>query len=261
MFLRGIINALPVWEIFLIVFIAFMLITLLAVYLGNVLIPQEKVDESYSRTTDSVLNILGSGYGVFLGFVIITLWNHYLNVQKIVYEEADSISVMVRNLAVFPPEKAAPLKAGISQYLEAVRNDEWELMRLGEESPKAWAAVQNLFVVLQNFTASTRKEDLFYRTILSEMVSVLKERRNRLLAARTIINAELRAALILGAVIIIFLSSLLKAREGTMRIFANVCLAAVIAFNLTLALSFDFPFSGSVSVSNSPYYQGALADL
>ncbi|KTD22146.1 Uncharacterised protein [Legionella lansingensis] len=258
---RGLINLLPIWQIFLINLSILICISLLASYLGSILIPQETIDREYSRSTDSVLNIMGSGYGVFLGFVIIALWNHYLAVQKIIYEETDAISVIVRHLDVFPPKEASLLRKNIQAYVVAVRGDEWEKMREGKESEKAWTALQDLLLSFQDYTPQTPKEELFYRQSLSFLDKVLKQRRDRLMAAKSIINDELRTALILGAIVIIFLASLLKAKEGGMRIFANVCLAIVIGFNLTLAISFDFPFSGSISVGNSPFYEGVLATL
>ncbi|WP_162263205.1 DUF4239 domain-containing protein [Legionella nautarum] len=238
-----------------------MVISLTAFYIGRFFICPEKKDKEYSKSTDNVLSILGSGYGVFLGFVIITLWNHYLNVQKIVYHEADALSVVVRDLEVLPPSATVPLKSSLVNYLHSVRNDEWEKMKKGERSEKTWNNAYKLYRSFQEYTPHSTKENLYYRQIMNYLDGLLKDRRDRLIASKSILNDELRVALILGAVMIIFLSSLLKANEGSIRIFANFCLATVIGFNLTLALSFDFPFSGSISVNNAPFYQGVLSKL
>nr|HAT8715219.1 DUF4239 domain-containing protein [Legionella jordanis] len=261
MFFRYLINSFSVWQLFLINFSILALISLLATYLGSLLISPYKIDHEFTRSTDSVLNILGSGYGIFLGFVIITLWNHYLNVQKIVYEEADAASALVRELEVFPAQDAQPLRQSIRDYLQAVRKNEWLTMRLGQESSQTWATTGKLYTTLQNFTPHNSKEEFYYRQLISHLDSMLKARRDRLIAAKSILNNELRTALILGAIVIVFLSSLLKSREGSLRIFSNLCLAMVLGFNLTLALNFNFPFSGAISVSDKPLYQGMLAKI
>ncbi|CEK11845.1 bestrophin-like domain [Legionella hackeliae] len=259
---RDIINVLSVWQLFLIILVLLLSFSALATYIAYYLIPKESVDNEYSRSTDSILNIMGSGYGVFLGFVIITLWNHYLYVQKNVYQEADDISVVVRYLAVIPPKDRAPMENSLKEYLHAIQTDEWQQMRLGKESDKTWKAVYAMLKTFQNYTPQTAKQGLYYRQILNHMDSFLKERRDRLITVHSILNNELRTALILGAIVIVFLSSLLKAHEGgAIRILANICLALVIGFNLTLALSFDYPFSGDISVSSAPFYQGVLKNF
>ena len=133
-------------------------------------------------------------------------------------------------------------------------------MKHGEESNKTWNAFQNLYLTFQEYTAKTAKEKFFYGQIMNNMDAALKKHRDRMLAVNSIINNEIRIALILGAVVIIILASILRT-HGPVRIFANICLAIVMGFNLTLALSFDYPFSGSISISNHPFYEGALAHI
>ena len=261
MFFRELINYFSIWELFFINLVILMGISLAAFYLGRFVMPALKKDEEYSKSTDSVLGILGSGYGVFLGFVIITLWNHYLNVKKIVYREADALSVIVRDLEVFPSRDIQPLKNSLVEYLHVTRTDEWQQMKEGKNSEQTWNAVYKMYRSFQDYMPQNAKENIYYRQVITSLDSLLKDRRDRLIAAQSILNDELRTALILGAVIIIFLSSFLKANEGSIRIFANFCLAVVIGFNLTLALTFDYPFSGSISVSNASFYQGVLSKL
>ncbi|WED43288.1 DUF4239 domain-containing protein [Legionella cardiaca] len=257
---RELINTFSVLQIFLLILVLLTAFSALASYLASILIPKETVNSEYSRSTDNILSIMGSGYGVFLGFVIIALWNQYLAVQRIVYQEADALSIIVRNIEVFPEEDRSILKNAVYRYLEAIRVDEWQTMRQGKESEKAWAATYNLYKTFQTYDPKTQKQALFYRQIINNIDATLKDRRNRLISMKSILTDEMRTALILGAMVIIFLSSLLKAREGALRIFATFCLATVISFNLTLALSFDYPFSGSISVSNAAFYEGVLAN-
>ncbi|OCH98001.1 hypothetical protein A8135_01905 [Legionella jamestowniensis] len=259
---RELINTLSVWQLFLINLVMLLSFSVLATYIASYLISKESVDTEYSRSTDSILSIMGSGYGVFLGFVIITLWNHYLYVQKNVYKEADDLSVVVRNLNVFPEKERLPMENSLKQYVHLIRTDEWKMMREGKESDKAWSAMHAMLLAFQNYTPKTAKEALFYRQNMNHLDSFLKERRDRLISIHSILNNELRTALILGAIVIVFLSSLLKAHEGgTMRMLANFCLALVIGFNLTLAFSFDYPLSGSISVSNEPFFEGVLKNF
>ncbi|MCL9685706.1 DUF4239 domain-containing protein [Legionella maioricensis] len=257
---RELINLLSVGEIFILSTILLISLSLVVSYIGSIFIKSESVSPEYTRDTDSILGVMGSGYGIFLGFVIITLWGHYMEVQKDVYEEAGAISSIVHNIKVFPQADAFFLRKNIAAYLQAIRDDEWQKMKQGKESNKAWDAFQKLYITFQQYTAKTAKETFFYGQIMNNMDTALKKRRDRLLAVKSIINNEIRIALILGAIVIIVLASFLKTK-GPARIFANICLTIVIGFNLTLALCFDYPFSGSISISNYPFYEGVLANL
>lgn len=71
-------------------------------------------------------------------------------------------------------------------------------MRLGQESSQTWATTGKLYTTLQNFTPHNSKEEFYYRQLISHLDSMLKARRDRLIAAKSILNNELRTALILG---------------------------------------------------------------
>lgn len=255
---RTLINSLNIWETFILNFIILFLFSLLGSYIAHHFF-RETVRE-HSKSMNNILNIMGAGYGVFLGFSIIALWNYYLHVSNIIYHEADALSVIARNLTVFPEKDRAAFDEVLRQYVLSVRNDEWKSMTNGHESQLAWDNFNTLLNRFQQFSpSSSLKEQFFYNQEISHLDEALKYRRNRLLAINSIMRDELRFALVLGGVVILFLAGLLRANGSGMHVLANSCLALIISFNLTLALHFDYPFSGGVSVSNTAFYQGILA--
>lgn len=256
--IRVLINTFNIWETFILFFILLFLSAILGSYIANHLLRADI--KEHSRSMNNILSIMGSGYSVFLGFAIIALWNYYLNVGNIVYQEADELSLISRNLNVFPEKDRVVLDEALRQYVLSVRKNEWESMRMGKESQLAWDNLHKFFSAFQQFSpSSSPKQQFFYNQAIRHLDEVLKYRRNRLLAIHSILRQELRLALVLGAVVILFLAGLLKADGSGLHLLANSCLAIIISFNLTIALHFDYPFSGGVSVSNAAFYHGALA--
>ncbi len=257
---RWIINYLPVWLLFIINFSIYIILVLFGTYLSRVILSSKKIDTDYSRTTDSILGILGGAYGFFLGFVIVTLWNTFTTAQKIVYQEADAVGILGRSLTTFPASWQMTMDNDIDNYIRTVRVNEWEAMRNGKSSPLAWNAINQLYFHLHQYTPASPKETLYYLQVVNNLNDLLKKRRDRLFYRNSILDNSLRTALILGAAVIAFMTGLLKGQgqQGAMRFLTISTFGLVIVFNLTLALNFDYPFSGKIAVSNAPFYQGVL---
>jgi hypothetical protein len=53
----------------------------------------------------------------------------------------------------------------------------------------------------------------------------------------------------------------LKGNRDEARNIAVLAIAGLVGFNLGLALTFDYPFSGDISISNKNYYEGILSQF
>jgi low temperature requirement protein LtrA len=62
-----------------------------------------------------------------------------------------------------------------------------------------------------------------------------------------------------GAVLLLLFTFFFSVRDARVHAAMVMAVAALLGFNLMLALVLDFPFSGQVVVSNHPFTQGGLA--
>jgi len=126
-------------------------------------------------------------------------------------------------------------------------------MRSGREVPHAEARLRKITHVLQGFEPKTASESAFYAEAIGKLNDVVAERADRIHAARESLPTTLQVLVIGGALLLIgslYLVGVPSARGQTLLVGG---VAALIGLNLLLALLLDFPFSGQLNVSSSPF--------
>jgi hypothetical protein len=153
------------------------------------------------------------------------------------------------------------MREEIAAYAAAVRSDEWHRMRDGNESAVAWAHVTDMFRVLQTFEPKTPSENSFYDAAVGKLDDLVSARRQRLSSASEGLPGTFQILLVVGAVILIMFFYLVRAPGLRTQVLIVTAVATMISFNLLVALVLEYPFSGQVAVSSSPFSQGALAEV
>lgn len=173
--LRQLIDHTPFWWV-VVIFICFLVFTTLSAAFISSRFFSLANDKDHFERSNSIIAILSGGFSVLLAFVIITAWNYLLKAQDNAAQEANSLAVMMRNIAVFPQEAQIKLSKAIRDYTVAVRVDEWKSMEAGKESPSAANAFIGLYKSMQSFTPKTQLEKLYYSQALHNLNSIHKLR-------------------------------------------------------------------------------------
>src|SRR5919205_473643 len=97
-----------------------------------------------------------------------------------VSSEASALSALTRAAAAFPPAPRESIRNAIDEYVHAVVEDEWPSMRLGEQSPRAFAALEGLYATVRGFEPSNQVEQAFYSSSVDDLRTVTLSRRERL---------------------------------------------------------------------------------
>lgn len=255
--LRQFIDLLPFWwvEFFFISFL--ILTTLCAVFISARFFSIED-DKEHTERSKAVIAILSGGFSVLLAFVILTAWNYLLKAQENASQEANSLAIMIRNVAVLPLQPQMNITQAIRNYTIAVRVDEWKSMAAGKESPKAAAALIGMYHSMQSFTPGNLLERLYYSQALGNLNMVHKLRRDRINQLNSVIPSQLSTALILGAVFLTLVLGFLHGQSKFLDLIPILIFAVVLGFNLAIAFGLDFPFSGDITVRNNFFYHGVL---
>jgi hypothetical protein len=232
-------------------------IALIASFISSRFFPKSqdnKLDEGFN----SVIGILSSGFSILLVFIIITNWGAFLRAQEKAIQEASFLGIMTNNIAVFPDEAYVKLKEAIHNYTVAVRIDEWQSMSRGKESQHASRALRHLNNALHSFEPTTRLERLYYGHVLSNLNNIQKLRRARIGQLSSVIPRQFGLALILGSIGLAFILGLIRSESKLINLIPAILFVMILGFNLAIAFSLDFPFSGDISISNKYFYQGVL---
>jgi Protein of unknown function (DUF4239) len=258
--IRELLNILPATVIILLAGVVGSLFAFLILVIVRAFFPTF-VEHKELAVHTAYLRILIGIYGVMLSFVIILLWQAYLNAQKVVSAEASEYETIVRITNAFDSSTKNKINNSINRYLYTLRYDEWPLMRQGEVSKESEQAISNIFNVLISIHPRTPDQKTFYQEILNHLNQALVFRRDRLFAVNSILPWQLRVVIFAGAILLLIFMCFMETTNRKSHIFMVLTLSAVIGANLGIAFSLDYPFSGDISVSYDPFAEGILAEF
>ncbi len=180
-----------------------------------------------------MLGVVASLFGLLLAFVVVIEFQAFSSAQDNVQAEADDLAAIVRDSYAFDGESGASVRASIGEYVSAVIDDEWPLMRDGEESAAAWSAIDGMFAAMQAYEPTSASEASFYDDSVRHLNTLLESRRDRLGASGSNDLPGLIAALILvGAVVILGYAVLVGSKSSGFHAIGAGSIAVIVGFSL-----------------------------
>jgi hypothetical protein len=208
-----------------------------------------------------LLGLLGAVYGIVLGFVIVVLFEDFRSADADVHAETTALAQLYRATDLFPPAARAQLGKTVAQYALAVRNDEWRLMRNGQESERAHDLLGTLYRDVETTDARTFRQQTFYSQAVISLSALVAARRDRLSAASEQLPQIFQVLLLGGAVVIVVFLFFFGSHNFRAHLLMIGAVAGVLAFSLLLTLMLAYPFSGQLSVSSDPFRLGIVGQL
>ncbi|WP_346766411.1 DUF4239 domain-containing protein [Streptomyces sp. CB01881] len=132
-----------------------------------------------------VLGMFGAIYGIILAFVIVNLWTQLEETQSVVAGEATAVSQIVRDAKAFPPEHQAAVNTAVGNYVHAVVEEQWPLMREGcGDFARTAERMEAMYQALREFEPQTQTEQAFYGEALNSLNDTVAQRRARIADSR-----------------------------------------------------------------------------
>lgn len=224
--------------------------TLLAV--GGMLLVRRLIDlktlNSYHEVAGYFLSIIGTLYAVLLGFVIVDAMNNLQNARMVAEQEANALCNVYLVSEGLSQGCRNRLRFACSKYADAVINDEWRTMRLGESSPKAVVALMGIWTTAARFKPSDPGEEGVHQAILSEVGNLSNNRRDRLVGSAHGVAPLMWAVLILGGVFTVVFTYFFGAASVAAQVLMTVIVSITLSLNVFLVFVFGYPYATELGV-------------
>jgi Protein of unknown function (DUF4239) len=194
------------------------------------------------------LGILGTTYGVILGFMLFTVWNDFRIAEINTNLEASSLLTVSRIGGTLPSPERESIRALAVKYAEATIHEDWPAMQVQQDSLASERVAQDMWNVLAQLKAGN--SEVQSADHLTNALKELSERRNlRGQEFRERLPGILWFLLVAGAGATVGSSCLLGNDNKWLHYWQVLGLTFVVAVTLASIADLARPFEGGVSVT------------
>src|SRR5919199_2612260 len=144
-------------------------------------------------------------FGVIVGFSAYLVLDKYTASQTTVVNEAGTVRALYYLAGQFPESQRDQIQELLTSYARVVVDEEWPLMREGQQSPRAAALNQQITESVDGLQPSTNAEQALYSQALQRDYELNQNRDSRLLYAREGLPPILWVVLgVLAVIIVLF---------------------------------------------------------
>jgi hypothetical protein len=246
----------PTWLVGGVVVSLFVLVSCIGLAIVHRIVPV-KFRQSHNDIIGFTIAVVGVVYAVLLAFIAIAAWETFRKGDDVVGAEANYVGDVFRNTIGLPDDVARQLRGHLVEYIDVVIEQEWPAQQAGrlEEASwqKGWGALADFHFDIARFRPANAGEAVIQGQLLRSLNSLYDARRGRLLAAGEHVPAVVWWIIALGAMLTVSFTYLFGLPNIKMHAVITGMLAASLAIVVVLIVAFDYPFRGSLSVSDEAF--------
>ena len=211
--------------------------------------------ETHHEVAGFFIGVLGVIYAVLLGFVVFVVWDQFEETKVTVAQEANQLGDLSRMAKAFPKPIENRIREGIMTYMKIVINEEWSTMSRGEESPRAWNAMKQLWGMYREINPQTLREQIVLIKSIDKLNDLSDSRKLRLRASHDSVPMIMWILLCSEGAITIVFTYFFGVTSIRSQALMTAALTTIIVLTLFLIFAIDYPFSGDVKVTPEPFQE------
>ena len=246
-------NVLPTWEA------AFVLIggTVLLTVGIALMVRRTRAYAHFSESGDFIsvmYPMIGAIYGVVLAFSIVLSWQRFAQAETHSSAEVVTLSSIWRNSQAFPCDARDQVERQLMEYARSVLDCEWHsLAGNGAGNIQTAEVYEGLWDLFLEHRPVGDIEKAFYEKGLERLNSLGMQRRYRIMSASAEISRVVWVFLFMGGLVTIGIPMILWNTSPVVHGSLTAVLAFIVAFSIWIVAALQYPYSGDVSVSSSPW--------
>jgi hypothetical protein len=195
----------------------------------------------------SIFEFFTTLYAVFLGFALFTLWSAYINTQRNIAKEADTLFNAYCSSMLLPD--SGDFRRALKDYVQFVINEEWDRMSNGAMSANADLRFDRVMEQLHRPGPEQATDQDIYLHIRNLVEQISSLRQSRGLSLRGNLYQPVWIIIIVGFFTILFGLYSTHVQQTTSLCVFNFLVIFLLLSCIFVIYDIDQPFSGAISVS------------
>ncbi len=242
------IYALPDIDIFLIL-IAFTIILSIIFNIINKIFIFRKLRYKDNTTISSISAVIGTIYGVLVGFLCLYLITNQDHASQAVQHESNALQNIYLQSSWMKQSDRDELRHDLLNYIDEVVNVEWVAMnhfqKVGLDGDKI---IVKIFDDIKKFTPKSNAEIIIFDNLNKSVNDLSNARHERIMMSYLVLAPELWIVILIGTILIIAINYAFRV-NFYLHLFGTFTFAIMAASMLFLLVTLDTPFQGEFGVT------------
>lgn len=199
----------------------------------------------------SIFEFFTTLYAFFLGFALVTLWSAFLNAERNVAKEADTLLSAYRSSLDLPD--SGDFRQALRGYVTLVLEDEWDRMQVGTMSPAASRQFDQMWEQLRLSKPKNGSGMDLYLHVTTLLEEASSQRLSRGLFLSGNLYPPIWVIITFGFGTILFGLYFLHVRQTMVRLIFNFMVLFLLLSCIYFIYDINTPFSGYVNVKSDAF--------
>jgi len=230
-------------------------LSILGLLIFRRLVSKTRLESAHTMPGDVFFSLAGVLYAVLVAFVVVVVWEQFVDAEAAAQSEASAIADLLRDSHAFPASDRPQLQQSLTTYAQDVVDDEFARMRRGESIEQQSQHLTNVWEAYLKIQPATRSEIAFYDESIRRLDDLSSSRKERIETSASEIPGELWVLLIGGGAIVMAFTYMFGTSDLLVHASAVALTAALMAFVMYLIFALEHPFVGTLSVKPDAYTQ------
>ena len=206
------------------------------------------------------IGVLGVVYAVLLAFVVIVVWEDYVDASRTSDAEANQLVDLYWLAEGFDDAERDRIQAAAREYGQVVIEYEWNAMADGRPDGRAEASLRGLRSFYTELEPDAGREQEIYRESLRRLSELNDNRAERLHAASTGLQGLMWTVLIVGGVLTVVFTYFFGVSNIRPQALMTAGLTTMLALTLFLVWNLNHPFRGDFHV-DATSFEDAIEEM
>jgi len=239
---------LPTWLMGLLIVVVFTTVSVAGLYLTRRFIMAITGPRpGHNEGVDAYIAAAAVFYGIVAGLIAVAAWEQYASFDDKVTQEAGTVAMLYRDVAVYPEPYGSRLREELRNYTRAVVVG-WPLLQHGIVPPQPAVLLNKFQATFYSFDPKSERDRIIHAAAIEEFERMVEWRRLRLHDKSAGLPAALWAVVVIGGILTIVLTYFLALERFKVHLAMTIASGILVSLLIFMIAAVDHPFRGDVSI-------------